>query len=86
MSVTQESVANASPVINRIRELCDAGLATKGEVGRYVLGETANRHVCCATVVNWLGGRTPQAKYLTKLKEWIAAKEKQMAKLCKPSK
>jgi hypothetical protein len=36
--------------------------------------------------VNWLGGRTPQAKYLVKLKEWIATKEKQMAKLCKPAK
>lgn len=86
MSTTKEQIDAAEPVMKRIRELCAAGLATKGEVGRFVLGESVSRHVCCATVVNWLGGRTPKAEYLAKLRAWIATKERQMTKLCKPSK
>lgn len=86
MSTTKDEVEAAAPVMKRIRELCAAGLATKGEVGRFVLGEKASRHVCCATVVNWLGGRTPGPDRIAKLKQWIATKERQMAKLCKPAK
>lgn len=86
MSTTKKQIDDAEPVMKRIRELCDAGLAQKGEVGRFVLGEAASRHVCSATVVNWLGGRTPKAEYLAKLRAWIATKERQMAKLCKPAK
>lgn len=82
MSTTDQQRQDAEPILRRIRELCDAGVATKGEVGRYILGPDKSRHICCATVVNWLGGRTPSAEHLAKLKQWIAAKERQMAKLC----
>ena len=86
MSATKEQQIAAALVMKRIRELCDAGMAQKGEVGRFVLGEEPTRHVCCATVVNWLGGRTPGPDRIAKLKQWIATKERQMAKLCKPAK
>jgi len=77
-TAAQSHQEHCNAVRARLQKMLDAGLCTKAEIGRYVLGGNGTRNLASATAGNWLAGRNPEPERLAQLEAFLRSKERTM--------